>query len=240
MRLKHVGRGRRAASLAAMGCLLGAGTVGGTALAPATPAFASCSSFHTNVDGYDTSGNYYGNKAFIYVNTNTVINGLQSAIFRNLFVVSGAGDDVEVGWTANNGGHSNPTVYAEWVNRGVDSGPQYYTGYSLSTDTDYRFFAENVGHIDIFRFYVDGESSPFNYSPTMNFNTGEVLTNSEHYNTCDSLYTHMYALGHMRSDGSWHDYDNLACYYNNSGGNWLFEKNSNTELHVDQTTGSAC
>jgi len=114
-----------------------------------------------NVEGYDAGSYHYGNKSYIYVNTSSVINGLSDSIFRSLFIAGSADNGVEVGWTANNGGHSGPTVYAEWVNRGVDSGPKFYTGYSLSTDTSYRFFVENVGHIQIFRFLVDGQSSPF-------------------------------------------------------------------------------
>src|SRR6266567_5157476 len=242
MGFKCVGSARRILSFVALGCLLGAATVVGTVLVSVTPALASCSDFHTNVEGKDTSGNYYGNRAFIYVNTSSVINNLNNSIFRSLGVVGSFGNDVEVGWSANNppGSHSGPTVYAEWINRDTDSRPRFYSGYSLKLDTNYTFLVENVGHINIFRFKVDGQSSPFDYSPTMNFNTGTVITNSEHYNTCDSLYTHMYALSHMRSDTSWHDYDNLACLLNNSGGNWLFNKISNTELKVDPNTGSTC
>jgi hypothetical protein len=232
------GSARRIASFVAISCLMAAAAVGGTILAPSAPALAACSFFHANVNGTDYGGAHYGNKSHIYVNTNSVINGLQDAIFRSIFVVGSSGNDVEVGWTANNGGHSGPTVFAEWVNRGVDSGPKFYTGYSLSTDNNYRFFVENVGHVEIFRFLVDGESSPFKYSPTMNFNTGAMVTNSEHYNTCDSLYTHMYDLAYMVSNGSWSSsYGNLQCSYNNSS--WYLHKNSNSELHVNQSSSGA-
>lgn len=226
----------------AAGSLAGALTVVAVVLGTAAPALAACTAHHTNVEGYDTAAIRYGNSASIYVNTSSTVSSSVDSIFRSLFVSNGSFDnDVEVGWTANNGGHSGPTVYSEWVNRGADSGPQFYTGYSLNYDTHYRFSVINVGHIDIFRFLVDGQSSPFNYSPTMNFNRGTVITNSEHHNTCDSMWTDMSGLEYFDSSGNYvSGYGNLACYYNGSINDWLFNKISNTELKVDQGTGSSC
>jgi hypothetical protein len=239
MRRERGGSARRIASFVALGCLMGAATVGGTIFASRTPALASCSSIHANVQAKDASSNHYGNRAHIYVNTSTVINNLRDALFRSLAVRGSLGNDVEVGWTANNGGHSGPTVFAEWVNRGADSGPKFYTGYSLSTNTDTTFIVENVGHIGIFRFYVDGQSSAFNFSPTMNFNSGLLITNSEHYNTCDSLWTHMYNINYFDANGNWSSsYGNLQCRKNTSTG-WYLHKDSNSELHVNQTSSGA-
>jgi hypothetical protein len=118
-----------------------------------------------------------------------VINNLNSAIFRSIFVLNSFGNDVEVGWMANNEGFSDPTVYAEWLNRGADSLPQPFTLQVLNENSYQGFYVDNVGHIDIFRFYVGGLR--FDYSPTMIFNTGYTITNSEHYNQCDSLWTDM-------------------------------------------------
>jgi hypothetical protein len=228
----------------ATGCLLGTLTVAATVLGSAGPAFAACSSHHTNVEGYDSNNNRYGNYAVIYVNTSSTINNANGPIFRSLFVQGGSFDnDVEVGWTANNGGPSNsrPTVYAEWVNRGVDSLPQFYTGFSLNYDTYYSFMVFNSGHQEIFRFKVGNEVSPFNYSPTMNFDLGRVITNSEHYNSCDSLWTDMQSLSYYNSSGNFiNGYGNLACFSNDSVNDWLFNKIDNTELKVDQNVGVTC
>lgn len=227
--------GTAAACMWAIGVLVAAAVM--PAISPA-PARASCASAHTNVAGWDAAANRYGNGGEIYVNTSSTLGSLQSSVFRSLFDAYDTGNDVEVGWTDNNGGHQVPTVYAEWLNRGVDSGPQFYTGYSLNYDTNYNFKVQNDGHLEIFRFYVDGQTTPLNYSPTMDFNLGAILTNSEHYNTCDSLWTHMYDLSYFNSAGNWvSGYGNLQEYSCNSGGNWLLSIRSNSELYVDQTTG---
>ena len=228
--------------LIATGCLLGALTVVTTVLGPTAPAFASCSSHHTNVEGDDFGSNRYGNSAEIYVNTSSTIDSLNDSIFRSLFVTSGSWDnDVEIGWSAHNGDHSGPTVYAEWVNRGVDSGPQFYTGYSLNHNSYSSFSVFNSGHQGIFRFKVDNQSSPFSYSPTMNFNLGPIITNSEHDNSCDSLWTDMFSLSYFNSSGNWiAGYGNLECFYDNSVNDWLFNVIDNSELKVDENTDLTC
>jgi hypothetical protein len=225
--------------------LFGALTVGITTFTAATPAYATCSTVHTNAEGYDKAFHRYGNSAEIYVNTSATIGSSQDAIFRSLFVTGGFwNNDVEVGWLANWNGHSGPTVYAEWVNRSVDSDPQLDTSDSLSYNTDYRFWVFNVGHMGVFRFKFNLASSPFNYSPSMNFDLATILTNSEHHNSCDSMWTHMYGLEYFDSGGSWNSgYGDLECFYNNSINAWLFNKISNTELKVDQNvgiSGSSC
>lgn len=151
-------------------------------------------------------------------------------------------NDVEVGWSAHANGHSGPTVYAEWINRGTDSYPQYYTSYHLNYDSySYSFFVFNSGHQGIFRFKMSGDSSPFNYSPTMNFNQGMILTNSEHYNSCDTLYTEERNLNYFDSSGNWHyGYGDLKCYDVTSINDWLFNKIDNTDLKVDQNSGVTC
>lgn len=232
---------RRAVVLLLLGCLLGTATVCGTIFISSPPAAAACTAHHVNVEAYEKTATRYGNRATVYVNTSATISSFNDSVFRSLFIAGSAGNDVEVGWTAHNGGHSGPTVYAEWVNRGTDSGPRFYTGYSLDTDSYYNFIVENVGHIGIFRFYVDGESSPFAYSPTMNFDTGVPLTNSEHYNSCDSLWTHWYNVNFFRSDGTWSTaYNDLECLINTSS-TWYLHKISNSELLVNSSSsGSLC
>lgn len=235
---------RRFVPFVVLGCLLGATLVGATFFISIAPASASCTSQHANVAGYDANARQYGNRGKIYVNTSTVIDSLHNALFRSLFAYASktsTNDDVEVGWTADNGGRASPTVYAEWVIGGTDSGPQYYTGYSLATDSNYTFKVENVGHIYIWQFYVDSQTSPFTYSPTTNQSLGWPVTNSEHYNSCDSLWTHMDILEYFDSSGNWSSsYGDLECWLNTSAG-WYLYKNSNSELHVySSSSGALC
>jgi hypothetical protein len=207
-------------------------------LAVAPAAAVACGTSHQNVEGYDYTDNHYGNGGLIYVNTSSTLGSLNDTIARSFFDIGSAGNDVEVGWTDHNGGYNSPTVYAEWVNRGVDGNPQFYTGYSLSYNTNYTFKVQNTGHVYIWRYYIDGQGSPFNYSPTMNFQQGTVVTNSERYNTCDSMWTHMYSLEYFSSGGSWNPYSSLAEYACDATDGWELNIRSNTELYVDQNGGS--
>lgn len=207
------------------------------AIAPAA-ATAACASSHQNVEGYDYTAPHYGNAGLVYVNNSSTLGSLRDSVHRSLFNIGSVGNDVEVGWTANNGGYSSPTVYAEWVNRGVDSGPQFYTGYSLNYNTNYTFKVQNIGHISIWRFYIDGQGSPFNYSPTMNFQQGTALTNSERRNTCDSMFTHMYNLQYYSALKAFHPYSSLSEYACTATDGWKLNILSNTELYVDQNGGT--
>jgi hypothetical protein len=185
-----------------------------------------------------------GTGGSIYVNSSGTINGSQNYINRNFFVSDRtATNDVEVGWSAKNGGFSGPTVYAEWKIGTYDSEMQPYTGYSLNTDTNYHFSVVNVGGVDIWRFYVDGQSSPFNYSPTMPFNYNWSVTNSERHNSCDSLWTHMFGLQYYAAGtGSWTPFSDMNCWANSSGNNpYYLHEISNSELEVTTTSsGSLC
>jgi hypothetical protein len=232
-------------SFIAVGCLLGALTTIATVISRSAPASASCVNHHANVEGVDTLNgvyaSHYGNTAEIYVNTSATINSLNGPIFRSLFVTDGqTGDDVEVGWTANNGGHADPTVYAEWINNGKDSGPQYDTADSPLGNNAYdQFSVFNVGHIGVFRFKFK-TNNPFNYSPTMTFNLGPVLTNSEHYNSCDSMWTDMASLQYFSTAGNWNYYYDFECKVDSSVNDWLFNRISNMEMKVDETSGITC
>jgi hypothetical protein len=222
-------------------CLMAASlTVAGTT-ATAEILTTSCVVQHTNVNGYDAGNkNVFGNKGYIYVNTAATIDGLTSWIARSFFVYRNKRNWVEVGWIAIPGmQYSSPTVYADWMNRGTFSKVQFYTGYTLNENGDYRFREENVGDQDIWRFVVDGQSSPFNYSPTMDFNYGTALTNSEHNENCDSLYTDMYDLSDATSPSYWAPWANPTCW-NDTATGWYLHEISDTEVDVTQTSGGLC
>jgi len=128
-------------------------------------------------------------------------------------------------------------VYAEWVNDGVDSGPQE-TSYDPTTNANVHVRVENVGDRDIWRFVVANQGSPFNYSPTMDFNSGYTITNSEHYINCDTLYASFQNLDYSDSPGNWtSSYEDYQCYFDDSD-DWYFHLNSNSSSDVTQTSSS--
>ncbi len=228
-------------SLVLLGCLLGVATVAATTYvspaASATP-LACVDNQHANVQGYST-GYHYGNGADIYVNSGGVISGLHDAIYRSIFVYYDSTDFVEVGWGAGPNtitGQSNPTAYAYWDNNGATGHKKWN---SLSESTDYAFAIENTGHVGIFGFFLN--ASKFAASTTMTFNAGYPLSNSERYDSCDSLWTHEYLLSYLKSDNSWStNWGNWICW-NNTSNNYYLHKNSYSDLTVTQTSsGSIC
>ena len=205
----------------------------------ATPgsAFASCDSFHANVQAYDNSGSgYFGNFAHIYVNTSDTINGLNKAIGRTLLVFDNAQTgNVEFGWTANNGGYAKAVAASDYMVNGFTQPPNLFgSTYPLNMDTHYSFRIENANDIKIFRYYFDGQSSPIGYSPTMSFNEGYAVTNDERNTNCDTLYTDMTGLQDMISNGSWYDYNNFACWTNTSSG-WYLHSAAGSTIDVNTT-----
>jgi len=77
----------------------------------------------------------------------------------------------------------------------------------------------------------------------MNFDTGTPLSNSERYNYCDSLYTHIYNLAYLTGSGSWSsDWGNWYCANNTSMRNkYYLHKNSDSDLDVtSSSSGSIC
>jgi len=242
MRPEGGGRARRYASLIGLGCLLGAATVGGTTFLSPAPTSASCSTQHQNVVAQDSSGFHYGNKGQVYVNDSSVINNLHDALYRSLFIFIDNRNWVEVGWGAgpnNITGQAYPTVYAYWVNGGS---PGQFSYKFVQEGTNDNFRVENNGDIGIWAYYFDGESPPFTYSPIMTFNKGLPLANSEHYNTCDSLWTHMYGLNYRNVLGDWSSsYGDLECNENTASPDWFLYKNSNSEMHVySSPSGTLC
>jgi hypothetical protein len=180
-----------------------------------------------------------GNGGTLYVNDATTLGSLHDAIARSLLVVNTStslGNDVEVGWGDVGLG---PAVYAEWIVDGMDSNPQWDTnsGDLIYPNTNRIFKVQNDAHAFQFRFYFDGDGTPFNYSGyNANLNQGYDLTNSEHYNSCDSMWTHMYGLSYYNVSNQWvSPYGQLIWYYCNTDGHWLLNipDNSNSELYVD-------
>jgi|GEM_PF-2263355 len=233
-------RGRRIVTRTGVACVLAAACLTWSGLVASAPALASCSASHDNIEAWDLAFyGAYGNRGSIYVNTDATLDNLNGIIARTFSVVSSNGmNDVEFGWADDIEGYNVPTVASDSEIGGNTATATMYPSYGLSYDTDYRFRIENLGDHDIFRYVVDGQSSPIGYSPTMNFNVGFVLTNSEHYNTCDSLWTHQYGLNEQVTSGSspvWQSYTTLACFVNDSVPAWYLHVNSETDLQVTQT-----
>jgi len=234
MRPERGGSGLRLACLITLGCLLGAATAAGTALVSAAPAqAATCSAAQANVEGGRTSF-HYGVRGKVYVNTRGAVNAHNNGFVRSLAVIVDNFNWVEIGWSAHIAGTTSPQVFAEWENQGRGGSQNYKL---VSYDTNYRFRIRNDGHIGIFRFYFDGEASPFEFSPTMSFNTGRPIGNSERKNWCQSLWAHLFNLNDQISSGAWQTWGNWAFCLNSSRRNpHYMHKNSSTEFHVTGTS----
>lgn len=232
---------RTAASvLLAMGAVVATSLI--AAISPA-PALASCVDYHTNMDGYDATAFRFGTGGEIYVNTEGTLDNLQSADYRSFFVFHDNIDFAEVGWGANAYGHSSPTAYIYWDNNGAhppNNQPEFYK--TLTYNTDWHFKVQDTYGDETFYVYLDDENTPFNQTPTMGFYKGDAVTNSEHYNSCDSLWTHMWDLSYFNEYHNWvssfGDLEKWTC--NDYNGNWLFNKISNSELYIDSNDGHPC
>jgi len=221
---------------------LGVATVVVTTFVSAAPARADCDA-HANVNGYRLSY-HYGTFGHVYTNKQATVNQYDAPFIRSLFAYYDSNNWVEVGWLAHDYGEGSPRVYAYWRNRGNyrSGGPQFAYGV-LSYNDFYRFYVENVGHIEIWRFYFNGYTSPFTYTPTMNFDTAQPWGNSERW--CDyrvSLFTDMYGLNDYTSGGTWEDWDNWAGCINGSDRNkYYLHRISSTELLVNtNSSGAMC
>lgn len=238
--------GRAAGWIAARigaGCLLGAATLAGTSMAGGTGMAAAarvndCVNHHANVAGYDAQGPaFYGTKGYIYVNTSGALSGLNGAVWRSFFDYDGNSmENVEFGWTDNNSVYSTPTPASDYMVAGTTQPPSFWPSFVLFYNSNYRFRIENLGGKGIFRYVIDGQASPIAYSPTMDFNTGFAVTNSEHYNSCDTLWTDMFSLQHQTDlNPDWSDWANIACWRNDSVNDWYLHKVNATEVQVNQT-----
>lgn len=248
MRPERGGSARRLACLIALGCLLGAATAAGITAAGITFVSAAHASANTcSVETAQVEGgrisDHYGNNGLVYVNTESTVNAYDNGLVRSIALSVDNQNFVEVGWSAHIAGTTSPQAFAEWDNAGTPGSKNYKL---VSYNTDYGFTIENYGGVKIFRFYFDGETSPFAYSPTMSFNTGEPLGNSERRNWCQSLYAHMYNLSDLTNSivngGSWETWDNWTGCTNTTVRNpYYMHKDSDTELHVtSNSSGKLC
>ena len=111
--------------------------------------------------------------------------------------------------------------------------------YNPPYNTSINFRIENVGGREIFRYVVDNQSSPIGYSPTMPFNGGYPVTDSEHRLSCDSLWTDISGLQEQTNYNpvTWStNYSDLECWRNDSD-DWYLHKLSSSESQVNQTYG---
>jgi hypothetical protein len=204
---------------------------------------ATCASHHANVEAYDSGGNEsFGEQANIYVNEYASLSSLQDMIARTIFLMNDAQtSDVEFGWVDDDYGYSDPVVVSDYMVQGTTQPPSFWVSYSLSYDTTVNFRIENVGDQGVFRFVVADEGSPIAYSPTMGFNEGWPVTNSEHYNTCDTLWTNMSGLEDQYSlqPEIWESYVDVNCWNNTSVNDWYLQKVNSDEIQVNQNSGGS-
>ncbi|HEV2372741.1 MAG TPA: hypothetical protein VGS19_11280 [Streptosporangiaceae bacterium] len=194
---------------------------------------------HQNVEADDNGPGQtaYGNQAMIATNGQGTLNGTRAQVSRSLFIWFSPGNDVEVGWATGGSPMNEPTLYAEWVDNGQDS-LQQWAG-TIGAGADWHFEVDNAHGIGIFRFHFDGATRPFNYSPTMRFNQGWALTNSERRNTCDTLWTHFSSLQDQTSLTHWQPWAQLVCFADTAPG-WNMAEISNSELFVQNSGGHVC
>ncbi len=219
-------------------CMLVGVIVGMPMIRPGV-AFAACDDQHQNVEGRDLSSDY-GNKGSLYVN-NIAFQTLNKAIHRSLFIIHSSGNDVEVGWTANNGGVDDPRVYFEFVANGSDSGPRFDV--YLSPDVTYNFRVSAPGAPNgngnyTWSAYINGYAFD---SVILGYDTGVPYTNSERRNTCDTGWASFTNLDRCRSNAGWQcdwagRYSNLVCAFDNMG-DYKYNKIDNTYQEVDHLSG---
>ena len=224
------GKANRAVVRVTLGCILGSTGLAGVSMVAAEPVFAACQSAHRNVMTFDNNGAaFFGNFAHVYVNTVNTISGLQNTIARTLSVWNGAEtSNVEFGWTAHNGAYANAVPVSDYMVASTTQPPTLYgNSYPLNNNVYYRFKIQNVNSNGISRYYLDGQTSPIGYSPTMSFNEGYVTTNSEHYNTCDTMWTDMTGLQDNPSAGTWTNYSTISCWADTSSDWYVHDNYSN-------------
>jgi hypothetical protein len=204
------------------------------------PALAACDDYpHHNIHGANPQQERRGNRGGILIN-DIDYGELHASIHRSLFVVSDSYNMVEVGWTANNGSHSGPTVFREYVNRGSDSGP-LYDSKALAHGDYYNFRVQDGDNNTIFTYYVD--SDDIGQSGNMNFSRGTLLTNSERRNPCDTWYAHFKNLKQCNNANpcDWTAYSDLSCYFFPPGSdNYKFDEISVQEHYVRTGGGITC
>ena len=210
----------------------------------ASPAAATCETTHQNIEAYAQNNMHTGNRGGIFIN-NMNYGDLNDSIHRSLFIWSTSSNNMEIGWTAHNGGHSNPTPYKEWWIYGTDSGVKFIDKALLTNDTyNFRVVLTDIV-LDEYIFYIDSDQE--GVSPATSFYHGWNLTNSERRNTCDTWYAHFQNLKKCNLGGpngacdAWDYWGDLQCYVMSSGhAGWYVDKISDHEHYVDQSSGQVC
>ena len=213
-------------------------------------ASAACTTSHSNVEGNNTGNTaVFGNRGDISINSGINYSGLSNSIHRSLFVrgsgTSSSGgflNDVEVGWTANNGGHTNPQLYFEWVDRGTDTNVRFNRDLTSAIGTNPNFRVQDSNGDMIWSAFYGSESNNFDNTPVLNFSVGRAITNSERRNTCDSQFAHFNNLRAclIRNPCTWPTYSVLSCYAVTGTTNYNFAKISDAEHLVTTGSGIRC
>jgi hypothetical protein len=214
-----------------------------------SPARAACTSSHSNVEGANKANtSVFGNRANILINSITY-SQLNTWIARSVFVWGGGLDsngkflnDVEVGWIGNTSGHTNPTLYFEWVDRGTDSHVRYSSDLTNDIGANHGFKVQDANGDKIWTAYYKSSTQAFDSSPVMNFNNGEAITNSERNNTCDTQYAHFNNLKTCNTHNpcSWSVYGNLQCFAITGTTDYKFYKISDSEHYVQNNVTTTC
>lgn len=153
---------------------------------------------------------------------------------------------MEVGWTGNNGGQDAPRSYFEFVTgSGSDSGPRFGPNVQAGNYPNYKITAPDPPNpAGNYRWTAYRNSVSFD-SVVLGFNRGELHTNSERRNTCDTWYADFKSLDNCRtvSSGScnWNgSYLNLQCHRTDGDGTYKFDKVSNSHHYVRTGSGVTC
>lgn len=226
----------RLARKAILALVAGAAVLVAAGISP-TSAFA-CNSLDTGVAGIDNHSTHYGDGANLYVSTQATIDNVVSSTSRSIFVINTtSGNDVEVGWASIPAeGLRHPFIYTEHVLDGADSGPQYYGGYTVNYDSNVHVKVQDSGFDGYFKYYVDGDSTAFRTSVQMPFHAAYDYAQSEHHDSCSSIWAHIYGLEYFNSSSNWVDWgslDEAVC----SATAWRFFPKSTNEFYVDQDNG---
>jgi hypothetical protein len=210
---------------------------------------AGCEVVQHNVAGYDSGFNGFGNRGDIFVN-DIQYSDLDCYVVRSLFVLGPGPADVEAGWVGGPGdgfGSVAPQAYLEIVtSNGSDSGFRpggppvqkgNYPNIKLTAPGD-----ANTNGNYLWTAYRDGSS--FDHA-TMGFHYGMLVTNSERKDPSDTMFAEFRHLdncaGRSQGDCDWFGtYLHLQCYLVQSGGDYLFDKDSNQHHFVRQNSGNNC
>jgi hypothetical protein len=158
----------------------------------------------------------YGSRAGIYV-LNIDYATLNDTIARSVFITHAQGEDVEVGWTADSGGRTNPYLYLEYVNNGADSGFIFQTNIPQSDFGQFENIRSQDANADgVFTEYMG--STSYGQTPQMGWSKGYPATNTERHNSCDPDFGHFQNIKKCTSTTpcGWVNYGKLECLRNDT------------------------